>query len=169
MLRVALESVPDAGNGRDAWEKLNDGEKAAVMDFLTEYCGDEAQAKLDEVCGKVKHGKGWRTTVSLLIILAILAVVVGAMLWLEKYVEDVHQYLWIVLCPLNMYTAWQGNPAGKARQIWEEHTQTGKGTALALEEMYQVYTAPRKERMNKVLFGFWLVSWLLWIGLVLWK
>ena len=105
---------------------------------------------------------------SLLIVLAILAVVLWAMLWLEKYVEDVHQYLWLVLCPLNMYTAWQGNPVGKAQQIWEERAETDQGTALALKVMYQIYTAPRKARMNKVMFGFWLVMWLLWIGLMLW-
>lgn len=169
VLLVALNNVPGAKNGRDAWEKLNDGEKAAVMDYLTEHCGEEAQVKLDEVCGKVKHGKGWRTTVSLLIVLAMLAVVLWAMLWLEKYVEGVHRYLWIVLCPLNMLMAWQGDPAGKAQQIWKERAETDKGTVLALKEMYRVYTAPRKERMNKVMFGLWLVMWLLWIGLVLWK
>ena len=164
VLLVVLNNVPKAKNGRDAWDKLNDGEKVAVMDFLTEHCGDEAQAKLDKTCGKVKHGKGWRTTVGLLIVLAILAVV----LWLEKYVEGDHRYLWIVLCPLNMYTAWQGNPVGKAQQIWEERAETDQGTALALKVMYQIYTAPRKARMNKVMFGFWLVMWLLWIGLMLW-
>ena len=169
VLLVALNNVPGAKNGRDAWDKLNDGEKAAVMDFLTEHCGDEAQAKLEETCGQVKQGKGWRTTVGLLIVLAILAVALWAMLWLEKYVEDVHQYLWLVLCPLNMYTAWQGNLAGKAQQIWKERAETDQGTVLALKVMYQIYTAPRKERMNKVMFGLWLVMWLLWIGLVLWK
>ena len=169
VLLVALNNVPGAKNGRDAWNRLNDGEKAAVMDFLTEHCGDEAQAKLDETCGQVKQGKGWRTTVSLLIVLAMLAVALWAMLWLEKYVEDVHRYLWIVLCPLNMLTAWQGNPAGEAQQVWKERAETDKGTALALKGMYQIYTTPRKERMNKVMFGVWLVMWLLWIGSVLWK
>ena len=37
VLLVALNNVPGAKNGRDAREKLNDGEKAAVMDFLTEH------------------------------------------------------------------------------------------------------------------------------------
>ena len=37
VLLVVLESVPKAKNGQDAWDKLNDGEKAAVMDFLTEH------------------------------------------------------------------------------------------------------------------------------------
>ena len=170
VLMTALENVPKAKNGRDAWEKLNEAEKAAVMDFLTEHCGeDKAQSALEETCAMIKHGRGWRTTVGLLIVLAILAVTLWAMLWLDKYVEGVYRYLWLVLCPLNMHTAWQGNPAGKAQQSWTKRIETNKGTALALKEMYQVYTAPRKERMNKGMFGFWLVMWLLWIGLVLWK
>ena len=37
VLLVALNNVRKAKNGRDAWDKLNDGEKAAVMDFLTEH------------------------------------------------------------------------------------------------------------------------------------
>ena len=49
VLRVALENVPKAKNGQDAWNGLNADEKTAVMAFLAEHCGeDRAQSALEE-------------------------------------------------------------------------------------------------------------------------
>lgn len=169
VVQIALNNVPERDNGRDAWEKLNEEERSAVMDFLREHCGEEAPAKLEEICGKIKHPKWWTWCWGILGFLLFMAV----WLWLYDWLQDlldtrVTPYVWLILCPLNMHTAWQGNPAGNAMEIWKKHAATHDGTTLALDYMLRAYTAPRRERMSKGMFVSWLVLWLLHIGLLLW-
>ena len=170
VLLVVMESVPEHDNGADAWQRLNPAEQAAIMDYLAAHCGDEAQAKLEETCAKIKHPNWWIVCWVILGILVFIAAFVPLMLWLEEQLAiDISDYVWLVLCPLNMFSAWLGNPTGKAQQKWKKHAETYEGTTHALNDMHRLYTLPRAERMNKGLFIFWLVMWLLWIGLMLWK
>lgn len=50
VLQVAMGNVSGAKGGHDAWEQLNGEEKAAVMDFLAEYCGENASSALADTC-----------------------------------------------------------------------------------------------------------------------
>lgn len=167
---TALENVPEHDNGADAWQKLNAEEQAAIMDYLVTHCGDDAQAKLDETCAKIKHPKWWIVFWAILGIAVFVAGFVFLMLWLEEELAiDISDYIWLVLCPLNMLSAWQGNSKGRAQQAWKKHVETYEGTTHALNDMHRLYTLPRAQRMNKGLFICWLVMWLVWIGLVLFK
>lgn len=168
VLLVALRNVPEAENGHDAWAKLNEEEQAAVMAYLTEHCGDEAQAKLEETCSMMKHSR-WvvQCWISLLAVSFIVAWI-GLFFWLQRALNKrVTLYIWLLICPIEMYMAWHGNPAGKARQIWEDYMETRVDAASALNRMHLAYTAPRKERMNKGSFYLWLVLWLVYIGMML--
>lgn len=170
VLLTVLENIPGAQNGSDAWDKMNEAEKAAVMDFLAAHCGNEAQARLDETCARIKHPRWWNWVWAIPALVVFVAAFVFLMLWLEeKLAVDVSDYLWLVLCPLNMLSAWQGNPMGKAQEIWKKRVENREGATHALNDMYRTYTLPRAQRMNKGLFICWLVMWFVWIGLILFK
>lgn len=170
VLLVALESVPEHDNGADAWQRLNPQEQAAIMDYLVAHCGDDAQVMLEETCARIKHPTWWIVFWAILGIFVFVAAFVFLMLWLEEQLAiDISDYVWLLLCPLNMLSAWQGNSIGKAQQAWKKHVETYEGTMYALNDMHRLYTLPRAERMNKGLFIFWLGMWLLWIALMLWK
>ena len=164
VLLVALNGVPHRENGHDAWMKLNEEEQSAVMDFLTEHCGENAQAALEEACGKIKRPKWWTWFWAIFSIVVMLVVGLLLLDWWESLTDvRLTPFLWFgLLCPMNMHTAWKGNPAGAALEIWEKHVDTRYGTTLALNDMYRAYTTPRKERMNKAGFVFWLVMLVLW-------
>lgn len=169
VLLVALESVPEHDNGADAWQRLNPAEQAAIMDYLAAHCGDEAQAKLDETCAKIKHPKWWMMCWVIMSLVALMVIGLLLMTWLEEVRgARVVPFLWLVLCPLKMYSAWQGDPRGKAQQAWEKQEETYEGTTRALNDMHRLYTLPRAERMDKGYFIFYLVGELVWIGLLIW-
>lgn len=164
-----LRNVPEAKNGRDAWEKLNEEEQSAVMDFLTEHCGeDKAQSALEESCAMVKHGRGWQTTWGICWALLIMAIYVGVALWLDKYVDDVHRYLWVVVCLHHTIRAWKGNPQGTMQIIWREHVNTHYGTAIALQDMHRTLGQPSEVLRNKKDLIFWAILMILWIALIVW-
>ena len=166
---TALENVPKAKNGRDAWEKLIPEEQAAVMDFLTEHCGeDKAQSALEESCAMVKHGRGWKMTWGICWAVLIMAVSVGVALWLNKYVEGVHRYLWVVLCLHHTIRAWVGDRQGAMLIIWREHISTQNGTAIALQDMHRTLGLPSEVLRNKKDLIFWAILLILWIGLIVW-
>lgn len=150
VLLIALNNIPHREDGHDAWNKLNDEEKAAVMDFLTEHCGENAQAALEETCGKIKHPKWWAWFWVIFSMAALVAALFLLMDWWESW-TDMHilPFVWLILCPLNMYTAWKGNPTAKMQKLWTEGEETREGTMDALNDMYRACTAPRKDRMDK--------------------
>lgn len=170
VVQIALNNVPERDNGRDAWEKLNEEERSAVMDFLTEHCGEEAPAKLEEICGKIKHPKWWVWFWVIFSMAALFAAVFLLVDWWESWTDmRLSPFVWLILCPLNMYTAWKGDQSSKAQEIWKAHSPNQGDTATALKYMYQAYTAPRKERINKASFCFWLVMLVFWGFLVAWE
>ena len=170
VVQIALNNVPQREDGHDAWNKLNDEEKVAVTDFLTEHCGEEAPAKLEEICGKIKHPKWWTWFWAIFSMAALVAVYVLLITRWESWTDmQLAPFVWLIVCPLNMHTAWKGNPAGKAQEIWKTHSDTYSGTERALGEMLREYTAPRRERMNKTGIVFWLVMLVLWGFSVAWE
>lgn len=60
VVQIALDNVRHRGDGYDAWSKLNEEEQAAVRSFLTEHCGEDADAALEETCRQIKNPK-WCT------------------------------------------------------------------------------------------------------------
>ena len=50
VVQVALNGMCGVKNGHEAWDKLKDEERAAVMDFLAEYCGENASSALADTC-----------------------------------------------------------------------------------------------------------------------
>ena len=54
---TVLNSMHRVKNGHDAWDKLKDEEKAAVMAFLTEHCGEKAEAALEDTCAQARPSK----------------------------------------------------------------------------------------------------------------
>ena len=167
---IVLNGMYRVKNGQDAWAKLNEEEKAAVTDFLTEHCGENAQAALEETCGKIKHPKWWGWFWAIFSMAALVAVYVLLITRWESWTDmQLAPFVWLIVCPLNMHTAWKGDPAGKALEVWKIHVDTYSGTEQALKYMYQAYTAPRKERINKASFCLWLVMLVLWGFIVVWE
>ena len=155
VLLVALNNVPGAKNGRDAWDKLNDGEKAAVMDFLTEHCGDEAQAKLEETTAMIGSGKRYAWLWVLLVMLVITALLIGGYWVLEQRVGDLKGWVIILLCVSRLEQAWNVSPVQRMAEIWGERTSTHAGTASALKEMHQTFCLPKKELRSKAAMVLW--------------
>ncbi len=170
VLLTALNNVPKAKNGHDAWAKLNDEEQAAMMDFLTEHCGENAQAALEESCGKIKREKWWNTLWVGLAVLIFSVLVVAIWYWAEERLgKEITPYVWTALTLLNLSTTLRGEPFSQMIRIWKEHVATQYGTTLALNDMYRHYNLPRRERISKGMFILWLVMLVLWIGLIIWR
>ena len=98
---TALENVPKAKDGHDAWQKLNPEEQSAVMGFLGEHCGhdpEKAQAMLEETAGMVKPGKRFAWLWALLVIMVAVAGAIWVFCMLEERFGDLHGYVMILLC-----------------------------------------------------------------------
>ena len=170
VLLLALNNIPHREDGHDAWDKLDEEEQSAVMDFLTEHCGENADTALEDTCSRIKHPKWWTWFWVIFSMVAMFAAGLLLLDWWESWTDmQFAPFLWLILCPLNMYTAWKGNPAGKAQEIWKAHSPNRGDTLAALQYMYQAYTAPRRERINKASFCFWLVMLVLWGFFVAWE
>ena len=57
VLLVVLNGMCGVKNGHEAWDKLKDEERAAVMDFLAEYCGENASSALADTCAIAKPSR----------------------------------------------------------------------------------------------------------------
>ena len=153
VLLVVLRDVPEHENGTDAWQRLSPEEQSAVMDYLTLHCGDDAHARLDETCAKIKHSKWWMSfwLTFAAIILIVALIVLNE--WMENWI-DLHPFLMLPIILRNLRDAWQGNPAAKVQQIWHKHVDTQEGIADALRDMHQAYTVQRR---STGYFVLWLV------------
>ena len=152
VLLTALENVPKAKNGRDAWEKLNEAEKAAVMDFLTEHCGEDAQEKLEESYGMVKS-PAWRWG-EVIAALLMLAVVIAGCLYVENRLDKNHSMLFWTFYSLNrVIDDIAGARRTAMREAWTQHEQTQEGVSIALANMKEVVAKPLSELCK----GGWLI------------
>lgn len=155
---TALNNVPKAADGHDAWQKLNAEEQAAVMGFLGEHCGhdpEKAQAMLEETAGMVKARKRGAWIWVLILLLIITATAVWVYWELEKHLGDLSDYIMMLLCLSRLEQAWNVTPTLRMVRVWTERTENRSGTASALKEMERLLSLPKKELRSKAA----LISW----------
>ena len=158
VLLIALNNVPKTKTGHEAWETLNAEERSAVMDFLTEHCGDDAPAALEEACGKIQRPAWWRWLLWGLLWVAVAVAWVALFEWAEKLLDwELSPVFWALLALGNIHTGLIGSPFGKMQEMWKEHVATHYGTTLALNDMYRHYHLPRRERIGKGMVICWAV------------
>jgi len=158
VLLIALNNVPKTKTGHEAWEKLNAEERSAVMDFLTEHCGDDAPAALEEACGKIQRPVWWRWLLWGVLWVAVAVAWVALFEWAEKLLDwELSPVFWALLALGNIHTGLIGSPFGKMQEMWKEHVATHYGTTLALNDMYRHYNLPRRERIGKGMVICWAV------------
>lgn len=158
VLLIALNNVPKTKTGYEAWEKLNAEEQSAVLDFLTEHCGENAQAALEDACGKIQRPVWWRWLLWGLLWAADAVAWVALVQWAEKLLDwDLSPVFWALLALMNIHTGLLGSPVGKMQEMWKEHVATHYGTTLALNDMYKHCNLPRRERISKGMVICWAV------------
>lgn len=166
VLLVALNNVPEAKDGHDAWEKLNGEEQAAVLEYLAEHCGADARAKLDEACEKPRYLRGWRKYLAFLGSLALVAGFTALLYWLEEKLElRIQVYLLTILIMGNLRQAWNPPPDWELQTIWRKRVNTHYGTTLALNDMHKVVCAPPRDRRKMGSVIGWAVLLALYIPL----
>ncbi|MBQ2928688.1 MAG: hypothetical protein IJD99_00570 [Clostridia bacterium] len=149
---AALENVPKAKDGHDAWDGLNPEEQAGVMDFLNAHCGEEAQAKLEESCGMVKS-QAWRWG-EVIAYLLMLAVVMAGFVYVEMRLDKNHSMIFWTFYSLNrVIDDVAGARRTAMREIWNQREQTQEGVSIALENMKEVVVQPLSELCK----GGWLI------------
>lgn len=137
VLLVALQSVPKAKNGRDAWEKLNDEEKAAVMGFLTEYCGAEnAQAAL-AVGWADRSPWDYRVWPGLVLMVAWIALVLLMAKCLGPVLNGFRAPAYIAMFLSELILDIRGVRRTRMIRCWNEREATLEGTTKALKDMYE--------------------------------
>lgn len=152
VLLVALESVPKAKDGRDAWDKLNEEEKAAVMDFLAEHCGNDAQEKLEESYEMVQsQALRWGEVIAYLL---MLAVVITGCLYVGNRLDKNHSMIFWTFYSLNrVIDDIAGARRAAMREVWNQREQTQEGVSIALANMKEAVAQPLSELCK----GGWLI------------
>lgn len=165
VLLTALNNVPKAEDGHDAWQKLNEDEQAAVMGYLGEHCGhdpEQAQAMLDETAGMVK-ARSEKWIIAFGVVLAVVVASLALITILEQYFESatraLHVFTWLVFSVSALINA----KRDRMVRLWSEHENSAESTRSALESMYQTQTGTVWAVVRKV----WLLACLLL--LVLWS
>lgn len=162
---TVLNGMYSVKDGHDAWNKLNDEEKAAVMDFLTEHCGENAQAALDEICAMARPSRlseGLGNFLGLVGAVAIYLIYRQASDWLSsiKWLEPL-QWLWILLLfGLYIFSIFSDDRPSRMRELWRDRENCNGGPKAALNGMYRVTQMSRWQAMDKgmlmlrlILFG----------------
>ena len=154
VLLVALESVPKAKNGQDAWDKLNEEEKAAVMDFLAEPGGEDAEARLRETCAIARPS---RLPEWLQIIFGVGVAV--AVYWLLEHVleritwPDMPQAIvWVVevlFWAMLIVFLFPDERLARMRQLWSDRAGNEDGPDAVLAEMQRVTQMTRWQALDK--------------------
>ena len=149
---TALNNVPKAEDGHDAWQKLNAEEQSAVMGFLNAHCGEETQTKLEESCGMVKS-QAWRWG-EVIAYLLMLAVVMAGCVYIEMRLDKNHSMVFWTFYSLNrVIDDIAGARRTAMREIWNQREQTQWGVSIALENMKEVVVQPLSELCK----GGWLI------------
>ncbi len=134
VLLVVLNNVPKAKNGKDAWDKLNDGDKAAVMGFLTEHCGNGAEAALEETFPLARPHRLPRWLKRLLVVALYLA-----LRYLLKVDPEVVKYGVIVfLGGVSVLSMIRDDRSARLEEIWRGRAEYRDGLGRALELMHNV-------------------------------
>ncbi len=155
---TALQSVPKAKDGQDAWNHLNLEEQAAVMDFLGEQCGPEKAADaLTETCGLYQRQSMWFWVRGILGLIAILTAGCWLVFWLDRHFVNVRDYVFFILALMQTIDHLKPETSFQLPAIWRGHADTRQGTSDALIEMRQYLSRPWKDKINKPLLALCLV------------
>lgn len=160
MLLTALAGTPKAKDGHDAWRRMTDAEKSAVMDFLAEHVGEEkAQAALEESCAMIGRRRLPRW------LRVILTIVFWVAIW--QAVKLVIFYLpaelvWIIdlcYCALLLFALVHDDRGRQLEQLWFEREQNLKGLCSVLDQMHNVTQLSKRQALDKgflILIGIWM-------------
>lgn len=132
---TALENVPKAKNGRDAWEKLIPEEQAAVIDFLTEHCGeDKAQGALEETWKEFKPRilPHWAEKIF------GFAFVVMLVIRLEFGLNVVSFVVWVLALCIGVVSMIRDDRSARLAEIWRKRSENSQGPGRVLELMHNV-------------------------------
>ena len=173
---TVLNSMYNVKNGYEAWNKLTEEEQTAVNNYLTEYCGDEAQVKLDETCAIAKPS---RLPEWLLLLLGFGAGLAIFVLW-ERAKEWItwpelpQSAAWVfeaLLWGFLILTLFPDEHWSRLRQLWHDRADNENGLAAVLAEMHRVTQMTRWQVLDKgnlwlriILYGAFIIvrvcSWI---------
>ena len=165
VLLVVLGNVPGAKGGHDAWEQLNGEEKAAVMDFLAEYCGENASSALADTCAIAKPSRlseglgnflGFAGAVAIWLVLKRASDWLSSIDWMEPL-----QWLWLLLMfGLYALSLFSDHRPSRMLELWRDREYCESDPKAVLDGMYRVTQMSRWQAMDKgmlvlrfILFG----------------
>ena len=165
VLLVALNGTFSAKNGNEAWGKLKDEEKAAVTDFLTEHCGENAPSALADTCAIAKPSRlseGLGNLLGVVGAVAICFVLKRTSDWLSSidWLEPL-QWLYVLLMfGLYILSIFADDRPSRMRELWRDRENQDGGAKAVLDGMYRVTQMTRWQAMDKgmlvlrlILFG----------------
>lgn len=168
VLLTALNNVPKAKDGRDAWQKLNENEQAAVMGFLGEHCGhdpEQVQAMLDETAGMVKP-RSKRMLILTGAVIATIAVIWILIVLVNMYSDQATHAIHVGIWLFNSISVIINAKGDRMLLLWSEHEDNEDSTRAALEDMHRAQTGTVWAAVRKwwlftclILLVLWLVAW----------
>lgn len=158
VLLTALEHIPWAKDGPDAWARLSAEEQAAVMDFLAEQTGGkDVQCALEDTLARAEVQ---RTLLVVVKILLYMAVLLGVGWGLIRQGLPGDLLLWIFIGVSHVILAIMGARRKRMERIWREREKTGYGTQLALRDMRRTLDMPLwdvADRFEIIFYGAFLI------------
>ncbi len=162
---TVLNGMFSVKNGREAWDKLSDEEKAAMAEFLAEHCGEDAPSALEETCAIAKPSRlseGLGAFLGLVGAAAIYFAYKRISAWLSsiEWLEPL-QWLWILLMwGLIILSFFGDDRPSRMQELWRYRENQDGGPKAVLDGMYRVTQMTRWQAMDKgmlvlriILFG----------------
>lgn len=165
VLLTVLNSMYSVKNGQEAWDKLNDEEKAAVTDFLAEHCGENTDTALADACAAAKPSRlseGVNGFLSLIGVVAIYFVYKRVSDWLSSmdWLEPLQWLCILLMFGLYIFSIFSDDRPSRMLALWRDREKCDGGPKTALEEMHRVTQMSRWQAMDKgmlvlrlILFG----------------
>ena len=165
VLLVVLNGMCGVKNGHEAWDKLKDEERAAVMDFLAEYCGENASSALADTCAIAKPSRlseglgnflGFAGAVAIWFVLKRASDWLSSIDWMETL-----RWLWLLLMfGLYALSLFSDNRPSRMLELWRDREYCESDLKAVLDGMYRVTQMSRWQAMDKgmlvlrfILFG----------------
>lgn len=162
---IVLNGMYSVKDGHDAWSKLRDEERSAVMDFLTEHCGEKAHSALEDVCAMARPSRlseGLGNFLGFVGAVAIYLIYRQASDWLSsiKWLEPLQWLCVLLLFGLYIFSIFSDDRPSRMRELWRDRKNCDGGLKAALDGMYRVTQMSRWQAMDKgmlmlrlILFG----------------
>ena len=169
---TVLNGMFSVRNGREAWDKLSDGEKAAMTDFLTEHCGADAPSALEETCAIARPSRlseGLGAFLGLVGAVAIYFAFKRISAWLSSiaWLEPLQWLCILLMWGLFILSFFGDDRPSRMRELWQYRENQEGGPKAVLDEMYRVTQMSRWQAMDKgmlvlrlILFGVLLLIWI---------